>query len=281
MIKLQKAQLDEANASFLTHQSVIMKSFHIHTLLLWMLTASITGCSKQKNPADSANLTLVNAVVGTGGGLNRYLVPNFTPNQPLNWYAGAMQISYANSASSQTSSYFGKTPLAIYFYPDTTAHSTPLYNLTLNLPSGSINTLFLTGSLSNPDTLFTTDHPPYHPVADSSLGIRFVNLSAGSSPVSFNISGQANGSEASSLPYKGITSFKNYSAIAGISDYNFECRDAATGTLISSFDVSGIADPGGTTPNNRRYRNFTLALIGSPGTPGSQQLVLIETYTTI
>src|SRR5262249_48007687 len=151
-------------------------------------------------------------------------------------------------ANEQVSAYSGTQQLGIYQYPDTTGKSTPLYKLSLNLPVGSIHTLFLTGTLAAPDTMFTTDVIPYHPFSDSSISFRFVNLSAGSSPISVNIKNNAYGSEVSSLSYKGITGFKNYPAPYNVTDYNFEIRDAASGTLLGNLDVASI-NVSGTIPN--------------------------------
>jgi len=245
-------------------------------LSVWALACMLQSCAKQTAvPPGTANLTLINTVIGS----TPSLVTNFSGTDPITWYYTASKLVYGTYASNnQVGAYSGEQKLAIYRYPDTTAHSTPLYNLTLDLPVGSIRTLFLTGTVAAPDTLFTTDTPPYHPPTDSSLGIRFVNLSPGSAPVSVNITGNANGSEVSSLSYKGITPFKNYPATAGISSYTFEFHDAATGTPIATYTVSGITVAANTT-NVRRYRNFTVALLGLAGsTTTPPKTMLIDTY---
>lgn len=226
------------------------------------------ACSKQQSFPGTASLTLVNAVPNS----TPSLVTNFSGTDPIN-YQNALKLVYGVVDKSLAIAYTGEQQLAIYKYPDTNAHNTPLYNLALNLEPGTIYTLFLTGTLSAPDTMLTIDTPPYHSLGDSTLGIRFVNLSAGGDPVSVNIAGRANGSEVNGLSYKNITGFANYAATAAVSKYTFEFRNAATGVLISSFDV---ADINRTPYNLRRYRNFTLALIGLPG---NQKVILIDTYT--
>lgn len=242
---------------------------------IWTLVCVILSCSKQSSPPGTASLTMINAVVGSSPSL----VTNFSdPVQPVTWYYSALKLVYGNWVNTnQQGSYNGKQKLAVYHYPDTSAHSTPLFNLALDLPVGSIHTLFLTGTVTAPDTLFTTDAPPYHPPSDSSMGLRFVNLSPGRAPVSVNITGGAPGSEVSGLSYKNITGFKNYPATAAVSSYTFEFRDAATGTLIGSLPVTGINNPGS---NARRYRNLTLALLGLPGDPTTLKIMLIESYTS-
>lgn len=233
------------------------------------------SCKKEQTFSGTASLTLINAVPNS----TPSLVTNFSGTDPI-VYRNALKLEYGKAdKNNQNLSYTGEQSLAIYKYPDTNAHSVPLYDLTLNLQPGAIYTLFLTGTLTAPDTLFTIDTPPYHPATDSSLGIRFVNLMAGSMPVSVNLGGMANGSEANDLSYKNITGFTNYPAIAAVSKYTFEFRNTTNGELISSFDVTGInvSNPG----NQRRFRNFTLALIGIPGDPTTHKVMLIETYTSL
>ena len=233
------------------------------------------ACSKQRSFPGTASLTLINAVPNS----TPSLVTNFSGTGPI-VYRNALKLEYGKAdKNNQNLSYTGEQRLAIYKYPDTNTHNAPLYDLTFTLTPGTIYTLFLTGTLTAPDTLFTIDTPPYHPAGDSSLGIRFVNLMAGSEPVSVNLAGAANGSEAGNLFYKSITGFTNYPATAAVNKYTFEFRNTASGTLISSFDVTGInvSNPG----NQRRFRNFTLALIGLPGDPATQKVMLIETYTSL
>ena len=252
-----------------------MKNILNKQLPVWMLACTMLSCAKQKDAPGTACLTLVNAVPNA----TPYLLTNFSGTNPITYYTTAMRLTYGTwAANNQTGSYSGQTPLAIFRPPDTLAKSTPLFNLSVNLPIGTIHTLFLTGTLTSPDTLFTTDNPPYHPASDSSMGMRFVNLMPGSAPVSVNITGSANGSEVSSLPYKGITGYRNYPAGAAVSHYKFEFRDAVSGTLINSLDVTGINNVA--SNNTRRFRNLTLALLGLPGDVTTWKIVLIESYTT-
>lgn len=240
-------------------------------LPLWALFGALLSCSKEATPPGTASLTIVNAVAGS----DPYLITNFGGTEPLTWYAFGLQVRYG--AAVQSGSYSGMQKLALYHYPDTGAHSTPLYNLNLDLPAKTIHTLFLTGTMAAADTLFTIDAPPYHPPSDSSMGIRFANLSAGSAPVSVNITGRTPGPEAASLPYKGLTGFINYPATDAISDYTFEFRDAASGALIGSCLMPDVNAP---SFNVRRYRNFTLALIGTPADPATLQIIMIEAYSS-
>jgi len=253
-----------------------MKHIHFSILPVWIFACAMLSCGKQNTAPGTASLTLVNAVPGS----TPSLVTNFGGTDPIIWYKNAVKLVYGTwSTGNQVGSYSGQQKLAIYRYPDTLAKSTPLFNLTLDLPVGSIRTLFLTGTLASPDTMFTTDVIPYHPLSDSSISVRFVNLSPGSNPVSVNITGGANGSEAGSVAYKNITGFKHYTATAtAASHYNFEFRDAATGTLLSSYDLTGINNIA--SSNTRRFRSFTLAFLGLPTDLTTRKIMMIETYTS-
>lgn len=252
-----------------TFNSLNMKYKFFRQLFTGVLVCTLLSCSKQKAVPGTATFTIINAVPNS----TPSLVTNFSGTEPLTWYSTALKLVYAKSAATnQLSAYAGEQPLAVYRYPDTLAHSIPLFNLTLDLAPGSMHTLFLTGTLSAPDTVFTTDLLPYHSRSDSTMGIRFVNLLQGGNAVSVNINGKPNGSELSSLAAKGVTDFKKYPATSGISTYKFEFRDASTGTLISNLDVTGI----NAVNNARRYRNFTIALMGLYNDPATQKVVLIE-----
>jgi hypothetical protein len=190
----------------ITNKNKYQRMKHTLHILISAIVFALASCSKQSTPPGTASLTLINAVPGS----TPSLVTNFGGTGPITWYNNALKLVYGTAGNTnQTGSYNGVQKLAIYRFPDTLVQSKPLFNLTLDLKQGAIYTLFLTGTLTNPDTLFTTDTPPYHPPTDSTLGIRFVNLSPGSTPVSVNIAGNANGSEVSSLPFKGITGYKN------------------------------------------------------------------------
>ncbi|MBO9728520.1 MAG: DUF4397 domain-containing protein [Chitinophaga sp.] len=240
-------------------------------LLPLLICGCLFSCSKEKNPPGTSSLTIVNAIAGSD-----MLVANFSGTVPLNTYLYANRLPYNffSVLSNQFSAYSGQQPLAIYAYPDTLEKSTPLFNMSLHLPVGSIHSLFLTGTMQHPDTMLVTDLLPVYLPEDSVTGIRFVNLSPGSAPVSINIQGQTGSVEVSNLPYKGITGFKRYAAKTTSPDYVFEFRDAGSGALIASYQATGISNPGTLTPNNWRNRNVTLALLGNQ----TLSVLLINNY---
>nr|WP_295864162.1 DUF4397 domain-containing protein [uncultured Chitinophaga sp.] len=239
-----------------------------------LLMLLLTACAKEKTAPGTASLTIINAVPGS-----QPLIGNFSGGSPIHYYL-ANQFRYNTFLlSNRMSAYSGRQPLAIYQYPDTTDKSQPLYNLVLDLPIGSMHTLFLTGTLTQPDTLFVSDGVPYHPLGDSSCSFRFVNLSPGSAPVKVTIAQKNGPPVVSSMSYKGLTGFLNYPVNAAQEDMVFEFRDVATDQLITTYRVDGIHYPAPGTNSPWVYSNYTLALVGLPGgTNGQGQTILSIRY---
>ena len=239
--------------------------------ILALVQFIFSSCKKEQSTPGTSSLTLINAVVGSSA-----LISNYGNTDSLTYYAGAQTLYYGSYSSSTNivSSYSGLVSLSLYQSTDTTKKSNPLYHLDLNLPVGTIHTLFLTGTVSAPDTLFTTDTPPYHPPGDSSVGIRFVNLSPLSSPISINIKNNSATPEIASLSYKRITDFKSYAATSKISSYVFEFRNAASGTLLASYTLSNI----NAATSLVRFRNVTIAVKGIGDGSGPMGTFLINNY---
>jgi hypothetical protein len=165
-----------------------------------------------------------------------------------------------------------------------------MFNGVLNFKAASLYSLFITGTdTTNPDFLFVQD--ALSVIKDSAVGIRFVDLSTGSNPISINLEGNSIGSEVSNLSYKGITNFKQYINNSTTSDYLFVVRDATTGDSLTQFDFqiagsinngNGLTDPSN-SPNNGTlltFRNVTLAIYGSENSLSNNPLstMLIDNY---
>ncbi|QEC43482.1 hypothetical protein [Pseudobacter ginsenosidimutans] len=228
--------------------------------ILLMLT--LTGCIKENPSRQAVSLTVVNAVVGSNT-----LRPNFTGTGTIR-YIDTWPISYGifNLSSNLYSREAGITTLGLFQMPDTLAKDQPLFNLQLNLPEASIHSLYLTGTVAEPDTMLIRDIVPGYASSDTSMGIRFVNLSKGSDPVTVNLLGQPDGSEAGALAYKKYTGFKKYRVRNGVGKYVFEFRNTVTGNVDATYTADFIDEI-----NNRYvYRNFTIAFIGKPGGTGAE-----------
>jgi hypothetical protein len=158
--------------------------------------------------------------------------------------------------------------------------SKTMFDSVLSLRGNSVYSLFITGEDTTlPDYLLVQDNLVYHPATDSTVSIRFANLSANSQPVSINLEGAATGSEVQSLSYKEITNFTSYTATSAISNYLFVIRDAATGDSLTSYNLTGVGNVSGTASNNIRFKDLTIALIGQPaGGVVPQRCVLIKNF---
>jgi len=204
------------------------------------------SCTKEANSVKTGAISAI-TVVNAMGSANPFIVDLYGANSVAVYYATTRQIGYGSYYDYSIPS--GNMPLTIYQTTDT-LH--PVYKNTVNLQPDAIYSLFLSGlDVANPDTLLIQDHPPYHSIADSTVGVRFVNLSQDSNPISVNIQGTANGSEVSSLSYKSITDFKSYPATINIAQYTFEIRDASSGNLLTTY-----------TYNVAPFQNITIAVIG-------------------
>jgi hypothetical protein len=231
-----------------------------------ILTVFLLGlsCSKTGAPPTTSSFTIVNVVVNSNP-----LVTNFMPAEAggkvpdtLMWFSSALQIGYGSY--SELSSYVGSTPLSLSQISDTLA---TVWSGDVYLASGSIHTFFLIGAdTTKLDTLFTTDAIPYYAyTGDSVSGLRVVNVSPGSNPISVDIQGGASEPLLSSIPYKDISSFQALPATTAfqISGYNIEFRDAASGMLITTYTLNPVV-----------FRSVTLAFYGT--TTSGQQVMSIN-----
>lgn len=245
----------------------------IFYICLFLGTAALGSCSKTPVPPGAMSLTIVNT-------LTTPLIVNFNEEDSILYTGrGVGQIVDRNSALA-----FGlnggkqivnlreiNTSNPIHTWDD---HS--MLNLLFNLPVGAMASLFISGTKEVPDTLLARDSPLHFPAGDSSMGIRFVNLSGEKTAVDVNLAGQADGSEAADLAYKSITGFKRYPADASVQQYVFEFRDASDGSLLASAAMNNINNPGTSGAANLwRYRNFTLVFRGVQGSADSPPAAFI------
>lgn len=232
----------------------------IKSLIYLVLPVCLLSCKKDKIVVGNVSaVTIINSVVGANP-----IVVDFLGVAPVStYYNTANQINYGSFYEYSLSN--DDPLLTIYQITDTT-HT--VFKHRINIQPSKIYSLFLTGlSAENSDTLFVKDNLPHHALADSTIGIRFVNLSPGSNPVSVDIQGNPSGSEVASLAYKSLTDFKIYSTKGSINQYTFEFRDVATINLLASYTINGVnyGANGDTNNNPWRNRNFTIVLTGSPG----------------
>jgi hypothetical protein len=252
-------------------------------LLSIVIIATILSLSCSKKSGLDANsvasFNFVNAVEGSSSAVVAFSNSDIT-------YAAWGENTYGTS--NVFSPVAGKVPLTLAEITDTTQ---PFFQGTLTLNAGSIYSFFISGDTTATDTLFTQDIIPHYPQTDSVMGIRFVNLSADSNPISINLEGSSNGSEFGSLSYKGITGFKQYVNNSATIDYLFVVRDAATGDSLTQFDFlangsgnngNGLTDPSNNQNNGNllTFKNLTIAVYGSEGSNSSNPIatMIIDNY---
>ncbi len=232
-------------------------TLYITTCLCLFLALS---CKKALQPENITSLTIINALPG-----NRLMLADFS-DKPANQFNSEGLILYYGlfEPNSRLSVQTKEQKLNFYKYPFVKGDQS-LYQLTLNPKQGDINTLFITGTQSQPEHFVVNMKPPYYTVQDSLVGLRFVNLSAGSAPVQVKVSGQglATAITTNNLAYKDITNYLPIPANSKIGNLLVEFIDQASGQLLASYPLDAV---GGTiTDNPWRFRNYTFALKGLPG----------------
>jgi len=220
----------------------------------------VLSCKKALQPENITSLTIINALPG-----NRLMVADFSNKPASEFNSEGLWLYYGlYDSNSRLSVPIREQKLIFYKYPFVKGDQS-LYQLTLNPKEGDINTLFVTGTQSQPEHFVVNTKPPYYTVKDSLVGLRFVNLSAGSGPVQVKVSGEGltTAITTNNLAYKGITNYLPIPANSKIGNLLVEFIDQASGQLIANYPLNAV---GGTiTDNPWRYRNYTFALKGLPG----------------
>lgn len=211
----------------------IIKIFGINLLLI------LSACEKENlDTTQMGSLNVVNVIAG--GATVRMADSRF---------------DISNNGNTQLSLLAGERNVYIYPVADSLK---PYYNNSVEVNEGDIYTLFLAGTNVQADAILIKENIPF--IKDSLVGVRFINLSPNSTAISINITGNANGSEASSLSYKEKTDFKFYPGTSSVTGYSFQIRDAVTGNLLTTYTLSQSSMP--------RFANITLAIRGLvSGTP--------------
>lgn len=136
-----------------------------------------------------------------------------------------------------------------------------------NFEPRKFSTLFLCGNTDvGYDGVFLPNESSVN-YTDSVVGIRFINLSPNSEPISITLSTTPSVNEATGLAYKQKTAFKTYPSHNNAGDMIFQLRDAG-GVLLASYTLPVIPTSPYTTVGVRhaRFKNITLAVKGLQGT---------------
>ncbi|MGN6421130.1 MAG: hypothetical protein ACTHMC_26690 [Pseudobacter sp.] len=242
----------------------MFRSKYVLAAAVLLMCTTMVSCKKDEPLEGTASLTIVNMMRGTNT-----IIANFSGTEPIAYYGAPFLYFntftfYQNRFNSQS----GTQTIGFFSMPDTTDKSQPVLIKTVDLPVASISSLFLIGSRTEPDALFLKDDVPYFPVTDSSGGFRFVNVLANSGAVSVNIKGDAAGSLVSSIAYKEASAFIKLPVKPGIDSYEFEFREAGTGTLIRSYITPFLNLFQPDQVNGWIWRSNTMALSGEKNGTG-------------
>jgi hypothetical protein len=222
----------------------------IHYICLIPLLLSFTGCKKsQIGPVEAtANINLINAIASP----NSEVKVNFTGKE--GHFGGIPQISFYNTVglySNGVSSYAvladNEISLKVVRWPDSTAI---VFSQAVKLKTGSSHSLFMMGTNENISGMLVEDNIPVRTKGTS--GIRFINLSPDSAPISINLEGQPLGSIEASLPYKSLSEFKTFNVKPEDQYFVFEIHDAESGDLLTSYFYDNLA----------RMKNETMIIRG-------------------
>ncbi|HTD42520.1 MAG TPA: DUF4397 domain-containing protein [Mucilaginibacter sp.] len=225
----------------------------LYIALSLFITGLIAACKKDIIPSTAA-LNVINASSDIPS-----VAVNFTLS-PISFYKQNAILSYGSSSDYPQSA--GIVPLTLVSSIDTTHN---IFQGNLNLAAGGIYSLYLYGSLPKIDTLFLKDNIPVH--QDSTCGIRFINLSSDSGPISVDVQGGTT-VDFSSIAFKYITAFKTYPVTAAIKNnggYIFEVKDA-TGNILTTVSW-----------NFKIFQNNTLVISGSKAR-STMQVIQVNNY---
>lgn len=230
-----------------------MKNLIFIYILAGLFCSAIVSCKKDVQPQTLTALTIVNALPG-----GDFLAANFNAQRPSTGLGNAMWVKYRVYApNNHVALPSTNQSMLIYKIPDTNVNDKPLYQLSLNLGAKEANTLFLFGTLTQPEMLLVNQMPPYHSLTDSVAGLRLINLSPDKKPVRVHISGKGTDKSVSNLAYKQITDYITVNATSAVTDVLVEFYDQASGTLLTSYTLKDVGTITAEV-NKWRYRNYTM-----------------------
>lgn len=185
-----------------------------------------------------ASLTTVNAVVG-GVGMK----------------VGSGSTTITNNNFAQLSLLAGSNDL--YVWPVADSLHPYFSNSKFVTEDREIYSLFVCGRVGSTEGVIIKEDIPVR--ADSSAGIRFINLSPNSKPLNITLSVSPTINEVSDLAYKQYSEFKSYPGLYN-SSYTFQVRDASCispAPPLTTFSIPALLVP--------RFSNITLVIRGLVG----------------
>lgn len=214
----------------------------------------LAGCKESNEDVtrNVATIQVINAVVD---------VPVVKVNPSGGKYSFKRTLDSVNYSSNKF--YYASTGGAIITAVTSIDTTKLLFNHMVNFKS-AIYTMYITGTNATVDTIFREEinfpfisQSKMFTAADSVVNVRFVNLSANSTPLKIKIVNAAT-NEIDNLPYRTIGNWKAYPAKLTSTAYAFQVRDVATDALLATFNLTANAA--------NRFKNVALIIKGLQGT---------------
>ena len=228
-------------------------------IAITLISLWISSCKKSDTVPVPAAVNIVHAIAN-----GKPIIPVFS-NDDIQYFFSAATINYGAAVVYYPNS--GVQPLYVVKSTDTL---TRIYNDEVTLEDGHIYSLFFAGDTSKPEAVLVQDEIPAY--ADSTAGVRLINLSPASAPIKVNIKGKgAAQTEFSNIGYKQISDFKPFAATTNIngSRYIFEIRDQASDSLLLTY-----------TWDYALFKNNTLVFSGAvlAGKPASLTIFPVNNF---
>ncbi|MBO9572970.1 MAG: DUF4397 domain-containing protein, partial [Chitinophagaceae bacterium] len=188
-----------------------------HLIYSLLLLTLITSCKRDViNTTSLASLKIINAV--TGGTQVKL--------------RGVYSTIINNNSNRNFAVFPGYQDL--YIYPEADSLH-PYYhgNNKVVMETQQCYSLFLGGTPTDVTSMLIHDN--WEMKQDSSIRVRFVNLSPGSPAISVNLTTSTNVNEFSNIAFGQISDFKPYSKVSNNTEYTFEFRNAITNELITTY----------------------------------------------
>jgi len=241
----------------------IMQVISRYRYSILLAAAILLSCKKTMvNVRPLASLNMVNATVNLDGVQANFTRPGSKAG--IQYYSDiSTVIGYGTNSVYSMLAKQG-IPLTVVSGADTTK---TIFEGSFNFNEGGIYTLYFSGIVGAIDTLLVAEKFPVH--TDSTCGIRFINLSFNSQPIVVTQPITPTLREFNSLSYKQFSDFKGYPAGLNNNEYTFQVRDAATDSLLGTYNFSAPC-----------FRNVTLAWIGQIGGSDTYatQVIMVNNY---
>ncbi|QEC43142.1 hypothetical protein [Pseudobacter ginsenosidimutans] len=237
-----------------------MKCLKPLTFTVFLLTVLLSACNKRElNPGNPAAIQVFNAL---NDGTRLYT--NLSDQRPDYFRLSRQILNKATLRLNVNDPVNSSVTLSWYSIPDTMQKDQPIIMAKEKFENGAIYSMFIYGSKTSAKYTWQKDIIPPLGNADSVTWIRFANFSE-DQVISVNLKGEPAGSFVQDLPLYSLSEFVKLSVVKSIQKYEFEITDSNTGTLITTYVIEKLYDPGVFWYN----RSNTLVLTGKQGATGT------------